>query len=463
MSALGGVRSSLRAAANFHEHEGLIAWWARRLERAAAWLTAGRRRHLLSVVSLALLASSIADRPATPSAALALAPALRVLLGAPCLLALFFLCYLAAVHYRRLPEAVRRRPQVALHLCFWAALAVLWATPEDEGLWRRVLALIALVTPFAIWRCGYLLKTGQRGRAAGTAFADHLFYLWPAWRGTETPYGKGWDYLSRHEAPSAEALARSQLAGVKLLLLAQVWSAVMLLMRAAVYGDPGSPLAAALGGWSLGTPRLPDLVLSGARVPAATAWATAYFELIWRTLRLAVRGHEYIGVLRLCGFNVFRNTYKPLLADSIVEFWNRYYYYFKELLVEFFFFPTFARYRVRPWLRTLLAVFAAAFAGNLYYHLIDPEELLVLGDVSALWALVQARAVYCFLLAAGIYVSMQREQGRRGAAPAGRGGPARRLLRIAGVWTFYGIIQIWDGGVATSAQRLRFFLSLFAL
>jgi len=25
---------------------------------------------------------------------------------------------------------------------------------------------------------------------------------------------------------------------------------------------------------------------------------------------------------------MFRNTYKPLLAESIVEFWNRYYYYF---------------------------------------------------------------------------------------------------------------------------------------
>ena len=43
-----------------------------------------------------------------------------------------------------------------------------------------------------------------------------------------------------------------------------------------------------------------------------------------------------VGYLRLCGFNVFRNTYKPLLAETMVEFWNRYYYYFKELLVNFF-------------------------------------------------------------------------------------------------------------------------------
>ena len=30
--------------------------------------------------------------------------------------------------------------------------------------------------------------------------------------------------------------------------------------------------------------------------------------------------------------------------EPVVEFWNRFYYYFKELLVEFFFYPVYARY-----------------------------------------------------------------------------------------------------------------------
>ena len=88
-------------------------------------------------------------------------------------------------------------------------------------------------------------------------------------------------------------------------------------------------------------------------------------------LKLAARGHEIVGVLRLFGFNVFRNTYKPLLAPSLVEFWNRYYYYFKELLVDFFFFPTYVRrFRTSPRLRMLAATLAAAGFGNLYYHLL---------------------------------------------------------------------------------------------
>jgi hypothetical protein len=53
-----------------------------------------------------------------------------------------------------------------------------------------------------------------------TRFTDHWFYLWPIWGGSSTPYGKGLDYLASCEAKDAESLAKSQLAGLKLLALA---------------------------------------------------------------------------------------------------------------------------------------------------------------------------------------------------------------------------------------------------
>ena len=77
-----------------------------------------------------------------------------------------------------------------------------------------------LALPFLLWRIGYMLMSGQRGRIAGTRFSDHLLYLYPVYGGTNTPYGKGIDHLARHEAQTDEALARSQLAGLKLLALA---------------------------------------------------------------------------------------------------------------------------------------------------------------------------------------------------------------------------------------------------
>lgn len=91
--------------------------------------------------------------------------------------------------------------------------------------------------------------------------------------------------------------------------------------------------------------------------------ASIYCELVRQVLRHAVNGHAVIGTLRLFGFKVFRNTYKPLLAESRVAFWGRYYYF--------------------PWSRTF----------------------------------------YCFLLAIGIFVSMGLEKRRAGGkVPAGWGG-----------------------------------------
>lgn len=464
MSFSPALREALRRTRSFHEDEALVAWWAARVARFGPWISAGRRRLLLSLASLGLLAVSLTGTHTLPGENPASSPAVRTTLAIPSALALFALCYLAAVHFDRLPAAARCRPQVTLHLLFWVVLAVLWATPTAGSPWRQAIAQFALILPFVLWRCGYLLKSGQRGRAKDTAWSDHAFYLWPVWGGSETPYGKGFDYLARSDAQSAEAFARAQLAGVKLLGLAVVWKAVVALMRYVVWGDPDSPLASAFNGYTLAIPRVANLI-SGAARPLPMAWLSIYCDLVWNTLQLAAVGHVYIGVLRLCGFNVFRNTYKPLLSESIVEFWNRYYYYFKELMVEFFFFPTFARCRVRPWLRTFLAIFAAAFAGNLYYHVIAEQPRLVAGDFAGLWSTYHPQVFYCFLLAAGIFVSMQREQKRRGQSAAARGGMARRTLRIAGVWTFYGIIHIWSvaGGTATFGQRTRFVLSLVGL
>jgi hypothetical protein len=315
-----------------------------------------------------------------------------------------------------------------------------------------------------LWRLGYLLLSGQRGRMAGTTPRDHLMYLYPFWGGSKTPYGKGLDYLGRHEARTDEALARAQLAGLKLFALALAWKAALALMDGVVYGDPASPVTRALGGLNLGLVRFGRLLAGEAQPGLVVAWLSVYAELVRQVLKLAVRGHEVVGILRLAGFNVFRNTYKPLLAASVVEFWNRYYFYFKELLAEFFFFPTFARwFKRQPRLRMFAATAMAAGAGNMYYHLLQREGTLLQADLAGVWWSLHSRALYCALLAAGIYVSMLREQRRRGR-PAAPADPATWARRILGVWTFYGVIHIWGlDSPHTFTQRTRFFLSLLGL
>ncbi len=459
---------ALRELSQFHKHPAAIAWWIHRGGRALVWLTPPARRRTMLALAAVLVGvvtsfNLLAKHKGLTEPIQGLGAALVVLAQ----FMLVWLVYRAAQGFARLPAPLRRHPQLALHGCFWAVLAVLWATTPAVGPWRLLLLGLACLAPMLLWRCGYLLLAGQHGRLVGTGVRDHLLYLWPAYGGSETPYGKGLAYLSQCEAKTTEALARSQLAGIKLLLLAVVLRLLLTAYEGLLYG-PGNRLTAALGGHTLGLPKIETLLVMGTQAPWVAAWASVYLDLFAQVLRLAVKGHLIVGFMRLYGFNVFRNTYKPLLAESVVEFWNRYFYYFKELLATFFFMPTFTglgkRLRAWPRLRLLVAVLAAALVGNVYYHVIK-EPALVQGQFLQVLLAHRSRMFYCLLLAVGIYVSMlrqQNQQNQQGQALAA--GPAPRMLRIFGVWTFFGLISIWntDGG-APFLARVDFFLRLFGV
>ena len=452
-----------RGVAQFHENEALIGWLQNR--KVVVWLTPKRRRAILVVGAIFAAIVGTMDRHAQwrdyRHAATWLVPAVAL----PILLVIVYLLYLMAVHFKRLPAFVRARPQICVHLFFWVLLVAIWLNPFPSVFAAGVIALIAGSFPYLIWRCGYMLLCGQRGKAVTTKFTDHFFYIFPMWDGTNTPPGKGHDNLARAEAQTAAGYSRSILAGIKLLLLVALWKGAMQVIGAVVYADPKSALTGLLAGHHLGIPRLRFIVNSDVTPPLAIIWLCLYLELIWECLFIAAKGHVWIGMLRLFGFNVFRNTYKPLLAESVVEFWNRYYYYFKELMVEFFFLPTYLRrFRDRPMLRIVAAVFAAAFFGNMYYHLLQAKHPLVEGDFGRLWWLLGARLIYCLMLAAGIAVSMLRQQrlrARFGVLGRTQGG-VRRLGRIAAVWTFFAVINYWNvtAGV-TIRQRTQSFLFLF--
>lgn len=444
---------------NFHEDPALVDRWTRVVEPFVRRFPPDLRRWILSLASLWVLWRLVGRSKGWKLSAFD-----RFGVVAPGLLALCLAVFFAAKRFERLPRFVRRRPQVALQSLWVVLLLLLWATAGNTPPRSRPLGFAVAILPFLLWRLGYLLKSGQRGKAAGTSFVDHLFYLLPAWGGSDTPYGKGWDALSRAEAGDAARFAKAQLAGLKCLVLALLWKASLEGMERYVLAPTGSGAGSMhAGAFNLGIPGLDQLVRARGSTPLALAWLAIYVDLVRSVLSMAAKGHVYVGVLRLLGFDALRNTYKPLLATSVAEFWNRYHYYFKELLAEFFFFPAYMRTRGPIWRRTLLAVFAAAFVGNLWYHVLDRQDALLNGRLGSIAADFAPRVVYCFLLATGIWVSMMREQARR-RADAAPDGLLARWRRRAGVWTFFALIHVWATPAANpgTLERTRFVLSLFA-
>jgi hypothetical protein len=134
------------------------------------------------------------------------------------------------------------------------------------------------------------------------------------------------------------------------------------------------------------------------------------------------------------------------VATTRVDIWGRYYFYFKELLMDFFFFPAFVRSTAAPVLwRTLLATWAAAFAGNFYYHAALYAPVLASGDTQGYRSLVLARSVYCALLASGLSVSFARalKKAQGSAMKAPRARQAGQVILVA---TFFALLHVWNYG-----------------
>ena len=493
----------MQAVTQFHENPRIIAWVQRPEGRLALWLLATalflpssasrlvplvlgltmlwpteRLKVLLFAAPLVALTLVSGRLPRLAGHPYALDNLISSLPAALLVLVFFVLCYVAAKNFQALPGPIRRHPLLALHLLAWCLIFASWQLPPDgvdATAWKVVTPVFALI-PFIVWRCSYMLLSGQRGSAKNSSLAEHLVYALPLYGGTSVPYGKGHDYLKRCWASTPEALAKAQLAGLKLLLLYWLWRVVNRVIIAIGYGNfqGKAALLEDLGlarFLDLGITPLDSLIARTNTLPLdlGDAWVSLILSLVLQVLNLAITGHLIIGAVRLFGFNVFRNTYKPLLAESIVEFWNRYYYYFKELLLEFFFYPVYTRYfRGHQGLRIFIAIMAAACIGNSYYHLLrDISALHPLSFTEALAAMA-SRGFYTLLLGLGIYASMMAEKRRRGRPPAETAGLVChliRLRRIAGVWLFFALINIWNTHVpaAEFGRRSAFFFSLFGI
>jgi hypothetical protein len=219
------------------------------------------------------------------------------------------------------------------------------------------------------------------------------------WNISMVPVGKGVANLKKTEAKNDAEFAASQIKGVRLFL-----RGMMLLIACGLFLKVMNVY--------LSIPELDKALESqarGAPYPPFVCWQTLIFSFFEKVLEVTAASHIIVGVVRMAGFQILRNTYNPLQAKTVAEFFNRYSFYFKELLVDFFFFPAFLRHFKRhARLRIIFATFMSAFVGNIIYHFMRSIAwVAVLGFPGAI-ARLQTYAVYAALLTIGIVASQLR-------------------------------------------------------
>ncbi|MCB1122554.1 MAG: hypothetical protein KJT03_13455, partial [Verrucomicrobiae bacterium] len=202
-------------------------------------------------------------------------------------LSLIYFTFRAGRSYKGLPVTLQKHPLLYLNLGIWPLILTAWILPMHVNeSWRPSIVPFRWILPLLVWRLGYLLLAGKRGSMQGSSFRDHLWYCLPAVGGTNVPYGKGFDYLNANRADEPESIARTQLAGIKLLVLARLWEWMLLEMDALVYQQTEGILPGILPAIPVRLLHLGDLI-AGADASIPVKWMSLFGELVYFTFSLA--------------------------------------------------------------------------------------------------------------------------------------------------------------------------------
>ncbi len=364
----------------------------------------------------------------------------------------------------RFPEHPLARSSFLLSLSIMAAALV----ASQLG----VLGPLALMYLWAAIAIGsrffwfYAYSMAGKSTLARRPLWRELGHYMPVWNylsvGSVVPYGKGEAYLAKAEAREHPQLAAVQLRGLKLLLWAGLLSATYNLLNRIVFGET-TPYASLNLLPSLDFPTLLELLRAseyGRYAPIPVSWAVVVGSfLVHEMLFLAATGHAIVGAARLLGFDILRNTCRPLSSTTIAEFFNRYYYYFKELLVDFFFYPTFLRcFRSHPRLRIFFATFMAAGVGNALYHYLRDFPRIAKYGVPGSIRDYSIQLLYCAIL--GVSIGLSQLSGARRRAPVTA---LRRLASNAFVLLFFSLLLLFgeEGSHSDLSARIRLLAHLF--
>lgn len=348
----------------------------------------------------------------------------------PCV---FLVVMCGAAVYVALADRVRRGPlkrPITTWLALYVAYIGLASYAPMPFLTRIALWSVAVVWGQYLWFVGYTLLD-LNSPMRGSLTLQAAFWR-PFWGGGHVPIPKGASYLRKIEARTPEELAVTQLKGVKLLFWTVILARLQMLAFQVVYGPTLAipQFASTLAAYLHGTP--PGRL---------TCWASVSALFIFKLIEICVWGHAIVAVCRMAGYRALRNTYRPLEATSLADFYNRYYYYYKELLVHFFFFPTYTRYfRTYPRLRLFFATFVAAGLGNFLYHFLrDIRYIMALGLVEAA---VRSHVLflYCLALSVCLTISQWRDLARARA----RQPRVRSVGATVAVLVFFGLSSIFD-------------------
>lgn len=264
---------------------------------------------------------------------------------------------------------------------------------------------------------------------------------------------RGYRGIENTSAKTKEEFAACQWSGLKLI----IWS--LILHWAAQFGSR-------LLWQTLNMPSPPQSV--AAYLQSNPAWAERWLVVMGGALNFLVSYAALSGVVialvRMAGFRVFRNVYRPYESRDFNDFLGRLYFYYIDLIVKFYFYPCWRYSRFLSGHKSI-RIFVTGFcslsiAGLSVTFMADFPDMVEFGLLETLRRTL-ARAPYFFMI--GILVGISSLLSRH--RPASNPAFARRLMNSAFFFVLYSLCWSLQAGYQTDTlrDRMAFVLSLFGI
>ncbi|WP_420408789.1 hypothetical protein [Hoeflea sp.] len=350
---------------------------------------------------------------------------------------------------RKVVPLVADRPVLSLFTVLVALTGITLVAPQDSIVFKSAWVIVAYLAS-TFFFIGYILMAARQKKAPSNTTL--LGFVRPVWANSVVPI-KGPGYFAKFEARNSEELAVTRLKGIKL----AVWAAILFWSAELIF-------AHGLRG-QLGLPGFDAVILAtaaGEGGSAAFNWAALFVHFVEKVFLVGASIHALVALIRVIGFGIPRGMVSPLASRTISEYWGRYLFYFKELLSDFFFFPTFQRFfKSYPRLRIAFATFMAAFVGNVLFDMISDAGTFGLEGFGDTIEKYYSYTLYAGLLTVGIIWSQIWQSKPRAEDGFFRYQVWPRVIVIG----FFALLQVFDdsSGIVPFEDRLVFFLSLFGV
>lgn len=373
------------------------------------------------------------------------------------ILAIFFLRYA-----KKFPKLyIYQHPIITLHATI--ILMLFLSHLLKFGTLAIVIAFFAAALTKIIWFLGYAVRQVPNSSLSPWL---HVINFCPFWNGpSNVPAPKGIRSLETSLPQTKSEFATRRLHGLQLLTWAFFLYFFIQVPTSFVTKGSLAPMLPEKLSFFFAISEKTSLIIDFAKNPSTisryTAWASIIAHFIEYLLKISISGHLAIATVRILGFKALRNTYRPLESKSISDFYNRIFYYFKEVLVDFFFYPTFLRlFKSQPRLRIFAATFAAAGVGNFIFHVMRDcvWQMQYQGIMQGIYY-YRVYAVYCLILGATIGLSQILPNKKTESSRLYRGANLARIL------IFYCLIMVLDDPAPNVSLTvyIKFYAFLFGL